>query len=132
MLAYAKAQLGFDMEAQKAFAVAVHEARKITHRTSDDANPHGIASALHKIALNEYRAGLTVEAHAHIHEAWDMIYNQDTEEFVLSEIIGTMAQAGLEKIATERIETFSRVRRRNRLLAFLSKGLPPGSVKTEI
>jgi hypothetical protein len=122
-LAFALHERGDEIGAAAGFSRAIHEARRVHRRTGAEDDPHGIASALFSVALDEYRAGLRVEARAHILEAWDRAQNADPGDYVLVEIIRTMGQLGMEQEAVRLADTFSSLRRREQALGSIARGL---------
>ena len=121
-LAYAAKLNGDDIGAVKAMAAAVHQARKI-RRGDGTPDTHAVASALHWIALDEYRAGLQVEAEAHIRESWDLYTKKKPQGSVTAEILGRMAQIGLAGEAVRLANKIQWERRRERALGYIARGL---------
>lgn len=121
-LAYVKRLNGDDIGAAQAFAAAVHQARKI-NRGDGTLDIHAVASALHWIALDEYRSGLKVEAEAHIREAWDLYSKGKPEGSVTAEILGRMAQIGLADEAILLVNNIRRERRREKAFGYIARGL---------
>jgi len=122
-LAYAKFLRGDREEAAVGFARAIHLARQIGASNQKNKSFHGIASALFWIAVDELKAGLCIEAQAHVKEAWQIMHASEPNSFCLIEILGAMAYAGLADEAQSLLKSMLSQKRQDQAKGYMARGL---------